>query len=342
MSRDELRELEIRYRELTALYDDAFAICHGREKVIESPMMAGQLDARSGANYHLLAEARMAKPPAWRPDPVLRPVAESLTFGKTLMDGGERSRGLCHLGAAHLRKGELDKARDCFEQAREDDDDNFAAYLGIGAVLDHDQHRCRAKVAGLWLPPGSEVAKIADVVVDWPALTDEERRAVTAAVLPLASLVPEIVRKGGQARILPIDARPVDLAVFAKEAGVRDDWDQRCLDAITGLASEELCVAKIENLLDIGSAGRWVFAHEFAHLAHFHAPDAVQARIEQLFQRLGEEDYMLTVYQTKNSAEFFAVSYVDYLDRRWQLPATREGDGDDLLEEVFAFFDELG
>jgi hypothetical protein len=66
------------------------------------------------------------------------------------------------------------------------------------------------------------------------------------------------------------------------------------------------------------------------------------ARAEALFQQLGEEDYLLTVYETKNSAEFFAVAYVDYLDRRWELPTTRELDPDGLLGEVFAFFYELG
>jgi tetratricopeptide (TPR) repeat protein len=342
MSRDELRDIDQQQRELTTLYDDAYAACHGRERVIESPLLTGQLDARSGVNYRLLGEARMARPPGWKPDPTLRSVADSITFGQGLIAQGERSRGLCHLGAAHLRGGDLDKARDHFERAREADDHNFAAYLGIGAVLDYDQHRCRAKVGRLFLPAGVEVPALVDVVVDWAALTDEERRAVTAAALPLASLLPKVAEHDGQARILPIDARPVDLAVFAAEAGERDDWDQRCLDAITGVATPEMCVAKVESLLDIGSLGGWVFAHELAHLAHFHAPEAVQQRIEDLYQQLGEEDYLLTTYETKNSAEFFAVAYVDYLDRRWELPTTRELDTDGLLGEVFAFFDELG
>lgn len=342
LSRDELRDIDQQQRELSTLYDDAYAACHGRERVIESPLMAGQLDARSGVNYHLLGEARMARPPAWKPDATLRSVADSMTFAQRLIDEGQRSRGLCHLGAAHLRGGDLDRARDHFERARELDDDNFAAYLGIGAVLAYDQHRCRAKVDRLFLPGGAEPPGLRDVVVDWLALTEEERRAVMAAALPLASLLPNVAEGGGQARILPIDARPVDLAAFAPERGERDGWDQRCVDAITGVATREMCVAKIESLLDIGSLGGWVFAHELAHLVHFHAPEDVQRRIEALYGQLGEEDYLLTTYESKNSAEFFAVAYVDYLDRRWELPTTRELDADGLLGEVFAFFDELG
>src|SRR6185295_6338485 len=129
------------YQEASLLHDDAYAALHGREKVIESAVAAGVLNARAGVNYRLLGEARMVRPRSWSADTRLRSVDESLAFGESLVAGGERSRGLCHVALARLRQGQLDEAQALFDRARTEDDDNFAAYLGLGAALDLEHAR---------------------------------------------------------------------------------------------------------------------------------------------------------------------------------------------------------
>jgi hypothetical protein len=85
-----------------------------------------------------------------------------------------------------------------------------------------------------------------------------------------------------------------------------------------------------------------VFAHELAHLAHFHAPEAVQLKIDELYEIAAQEEHVITAYQTTNSAEFFAVAYTDNLARAYDLPSQRELDDIGIVEEVFAPIDTLG
>jgi hypothetical protein len=140
---------------------------------------------------------------------------------------------------------------------------------------------------------------------------------------------------------LPIDARLADLPAFAGASGERLEDDDRCLDAITGAATASVCAAKIEELLLAGGDRGWVFAHELAHLVHFHLPGPLQDELEELFATLSADDFVLTTYQSRNSAEFFAVAYEDFLCERYALPSRREA-GAAHIEPVFAFIDRLG
>jgi hypothetical protein len=85
-----------------------------------------------------------------------------------------------------------------------------------------------------------------------------------------------------------------------------------------------------------------VFAHELAHLAHFHAPDDVQQRIEELFEQSMQHEHILTSYQTTNSAEFFAVAYTDFIAHEYRLVSRRELDDEGVIEDTFALFRTLG
>jgi len=325
--------------EATHLHDDSFAALHGREKVIEADVHRGRLIANSGANYRLLGEARMAAAPPWTPDTVLRDVDGTVAFGESLIAGGERSRGLCHLGLAALRRHKSSAARDLFEQARELDESNFAAFLGIGAAIDHDQSGAVGRVAQLPEPPASLAPPLARVLVDWPALTAAERTAVYAAVTPLADRLAAVAGAGGVVRVLPIDARLVDLPAFSDGGGERLE-DERCLDAITGAATRKLCASKIEEQLIFSGERSWVFAHELAHLVHYHLSDELCDEIDALFEELDAQEFVLTNYQTRNAAEFFAVAYEDYLCDMYTLPSSREA-GFEHLEPVFDFIDRL-
>jgi tetratricopeptide (TPR) repeat protein len=326
-------------RDAIQLHDDSFAALHGREQVIKADVHRGRLVANSGANYRLLGEARMSTPPPWTPDTLLRDPDGTAAFGKALMAEGDRSRGLCHLGAAALRLHKLSQARDLFEQARVLNEDNFAAFLGIGAAIDLDQTHALARLE--WLPelPAIVPPEMTEVVSDWPVLTSRERIVVHAALAPVARQLPAVVAAGAVARVLPIDARLVDLPAFHRGAGDRLE-DERCLDAITGAATAKMCASKVEELLLFSGERGWVFAHELAHLVHFHLPRSMCEELDALFDRIEAQDFVLTNYQTRNVAEFFAVAYEDYLCNHYALPSAREA-GFDQMEPVFAFIDRL-
>jgi tetratricopeptide (TPR) repeat protein len=332
-------ELVAHMRDATQLHDDSFATLRGREQVVEADVHQGRLVGNSGTNYRLLGQARMATPPAWTPDTLLRDPDGTAAFGNALMREGDRSRGLCHLGAAALRLHKVSHARDLFEQARALNDDNFAAFLGIGAAIDLDQTRAVARLERLPEVPATVPPEMTDVVSDWSVLTASERTVVHAALAPLARQLPAVVAAGAVARVLPIDARLVDLPSFRRETGERLK-DGRCLDAINGAATAELCASKVEELLLFSGERGWVFAHELAHLVHFHLPQRLCDELDALFDELDAQEFLLTSYQTRNVAEFFAVAYEDYLCLHYELPSTREA-GFDEMEPVFAFIDRL-
>jgi tetratricopeptide (TPR) repeat protein len=332
-------ELVGHMRDAIQLHDDSFATLHGREQVIKADVHRGRLVANSGANYRLLGQARMAKPSPWTPDTSLRDPEGTATFGKALMAEGDRSRGLCHLGAAALRLNKLSHARDLFEQARALNEDNFAAFLGIGAAIDLDQTHAIARLDRLPEVPATLPPEMTEVVSDWPVLTSGERIAVHAALAPVARHLPAVVAAGAVARVLPIDARLVDLPAFSRGAGERLA-DERCLDAINGAATAKLCASKVEELLLFSGERGWVFAHELAHLVHFHLPQPLCDELDALFDEIGAQEFVLTSYQTRNVAEFFAVAYEDYLCNLYTLPSVREA-GFDEMEPVFAFIDRL-
>jgi tetratricopeptide (TPR) repeat protein len=259
--------------EAMRLHDDAYAAIHGREAVIESARERGDLNARAGVNYRLLGEARMTHPRKWMAETGLRTVEDGLAHGQSLIARGERSRGLCHVGLSRLRQGRLGEAQRLFDQARAEDDDNFAAYLGLGAAIELERDRAFDRIAEL-PQPAAEPPGLQAVVIDWPVLTTQERRVATLMAAPLAGLLPRIAAASAHARVLPIDARVTDLPELAE---VVDDPqqrfdDHRCLGGITGVSTERVCASKIEDLLHVTASQGSVFAHELAHLAHFHAP----------------------------------------------------------------------
>jgi tetratricopeptide (TPR) repeat protein len=349
------QDLYNEYQEALRLHDESYAILHGREQVIEVAKSRGDLDAQAGVNYRLLGEARMIQPPKWTAEPRLMTVEAGLAHGLALVAAGERSRGLCHQGQARLRQGRLDDARRLFDHARDLDDDNFAAYLGLGAAMVLERARAFERVAQFPEVRGPLPAGLEQVVVDWPVLTERERQVVLAVTAPLAKLLPNIAAAGAEARLLPIDIRLADLPEMqweqaeveeegeqAGEPGNQDDEarfeDHRCLEGITGAANARICASKIEELLGLTGEHDSVFAHELAHLAHFHAPEQVQQQIEELFEQSLQHEHILTAYQTTNSAEFFAVAYTDFIAHEYRLMSRRELDDEGVIEDTFALF----
>jgi tetratricopeptide (TPR) repeat protein len=290
---------------------DVYAELHGREATIELAAAAGRLDARAGVNYRLLG-ARLASKSAYVPATrELEDPDATERRGQAL--GMATSTGLVHVGAARLRRGDYAGARSAFERATELDGGSFAAFFGLGAALDHDKYELHRRAERLPLPPRAGTIEAARVVVDWPALTELERRVVWASVAPVATLLPRLAERGVTMRVLPIDVRATDVGLFEHVAGKRARDDHRSYDALAGVATHAGAIAKIEELLDIASPHAWTFAHELAHLVYFHLDEARAAPFRAIYERARAVGYATTAYALKNDDELFAVSYTEYL-----------------------------
>lgn len=335
----EWQAVKVRLDEAERLRDDVHAELHGREGTIEAPLRKGKLDARAGVNYTLLGASLAAKSSYVPSRLALETPADSERRAKGLLArNGKDPSGLVMLGAARLRQGNLADARRLFEDAREADA-GFPAFFGIGAALDYERHRVFRRVEDLPARPAPD--RLQDIVPDLPALTAEEKRVVCASIYPLRGMLRVLRERSARARILPIDVRVTDLPELADVAGERAKDDFRSYDALGGVATPGCAVAKIEQLLDVVSPAGWTFAHEFAHLALHHAPEAVFERVDRLYERALGVGYACDEYQLENIDEFFAVSYTDFLRAEYRLPVVKEVDEDGVADAIVALFRDL-
>jgi tetratricopeptide (TPR) repeat protein len=338
---DNFQELKNRLDEASRLRDDVYAELHGREASVVKHALSGTLDGRAGANYTLLGQSLAAEPTRAPSTLTLESMADTRARAEALLDHDpDDPVGLALLGSANLREGALEPALASFESATNADGRYFAGFLGLGAAMDCQAHDWFARVASLSAPgdtPGLE-----QVVPDWPALSELERRVVWASVEPLLPALPVLAAAGARIRILPIDVRATDLAELAENAGARFTDDHRSLDAIDGLATPLIAIAKIERLLDVVGDGAWTFAHELSHLAFFAATEAVRARVGELYQAALDTGYAVSEYQTTNADELFAVAYTDYLRHRHALGVTEALDEAGITEALFEVIEGLG
>jgi tetratricopeptide (TPR) repeat protein len=341
-SRAEWQVLKEQYDEVELLRQQVIAETEGAEKVVMAAAAEGQLDARAGANYHLLGEALMAEDPPWMGSLELASPADERALGERLLKAGEPARGLTYLGVAALRTGATEKAEDCFRRAHKEEPKAFAPLLGLGAALNHGEFRLLERVQRLPAPAGEGALGelVRAIVPEWERLTDDERRVVWAAAAPLGGVLPHVAEAGAIIRLLPIDARLVDLPAFAPGSGERAE-DHRCIDAITGAAVADTAASKIEGLLDVDSPGGWVFAHELAHLAYFHMPEPLAADVRALYLRATEVGYASRSYALSNDHEMFAESYTDHLRRRYKLTELTQPDDDGVSEAIDDLFQRM-
>jgi hypothetical protein len=252
-------------------------------------------------------------------------------------EGLNRASSLVLLGSAQLRRGDLAGARRSFDAARDLDEQCFAAFFGIGAVLDHEKHDLHRRARRIEVR-GAPPPELERVVPDWPALTEVERHVVWASAQPFAAELPALAERGVTMRILPIDVRATDVGLFEHAAGRRAADDHRSYDAIGGVATARGGIAKIEELLDVVGDHAWTFAHELAHLVYFHIDDSTAERFIELYERAVEVGYANTDYALKNDHELFAVSYTDFLRERYRLPGVPINDDAGVRVALMAFF----
>ena len=331
--------LRDRAEEAHRLRDDVYAEMHGREATIDLHAAAGKLDASAGVNYRLLGERLAAKSDRIADVLELDDPDACERRGEALLAADPKSaRGLVLVGSAQLRRGETRDARALFEKACESDGQCFAAFLGLGAAIDQDNYDLYRRASKM--PAPGKIDHVAKVVTDWPVLTDAERRVVWASAGPLRRWLPALVDKGVVMHVLPIDVRATDIGLFAEIAGERAEDDQRSYDAIAGVATHGGAIAKIEGLLDTREHG-WTFAHELAHLAFFHLPDEESSPLHDIYERAVEVRYANIDYALLNPDELFAVSYVNYLLQRYELPGTPLADDAGVQDALMAYFDDL-
>ena len=314
---------------------DVYAELHGREATIELAAAAGRLDAHAGANYRLLG-ARLASL-STRVAEVLELQDPDATEQRGRAYGPTNALGIALVGSSQLRRGDLAAARKSFERASELDGRCFAAFLGFGAVLDHDKHGLHRRAERL--PVQARVSpEVTAVVPDWPALTELERRVVWASIAPWIELLPRLVERGVVMRVLPIDVRATDIGLFEHIAGQRVSDDHRSYDALSGVATTRGAIAKVEELLDIAGDHSLTFAHEFAHLVYYHLDDSRAAPFTALYERATKVGYANTSYALKNDDELFAVSYTDYLRQRYGLPGGPIADDAGIQDALMSYF----
>ena len=340
VSREDWQHLRDLHEEASRLADSARAELHGSETLVIQPAVAGKLDGRAGVNYRLLGESLMVSATrlADGSTPLEQVNAAAARADRMLEDDPQSAHALCLRGSAFLRQGKLDAARDRFERATALDGRCFAAFLGLGAVLDHERYGLRGVAERL--PSIPELEGLDVIVPDLPALTPLERRVVCASAAPLARALPAVAAAGARIRLLPIDMRPTDISELSLADRRRTD-DYRSYDAIGGLAAPRLAVARIDELLDVVSDHGFVFAHELAHLAFFHLVGELRTQVEALYREATELGWVAEAYALKNPDEFFAVSYTDWLRQRFDLPLRREPDDAGIFDRLAAVFEAL-
>ncbi len=329
------------YQELKTLYDELVAETQGAEAVTVDAARRRQLDARAAVNFTLLAGELMNRSPRIAVHLELKTVQEYEQLGKELLEKDPKSAvGMCQLGIAALRRGDDRRAVELFEAARDADPSHFGALLGSGAARQIDQRNLYREAR--MLPDAVTWPGLVEVVPDWPALTDLERRVVCASVEPLKWFLPRLAKVGARMRILPLDVRVVDVPEFAELQAERAEDDHRSYAALGGVAQHGVACARIESLLDVSSDG-WTFAHEFAHVAHHAFDEDTQRTIEDLHERANGEDeeYAFTQYQLSNPFEFFACAYVDHLLETHQGVDKLQGQPEGVALETRRFLAEL-
>ncbi len=332
----------IGFDEASRLHDDIYARLHGREQVAVEAAREGKLDAHAGVNYRLLGDSLMVGS-THQPERLHLPSLDEQTDLHDDLSAVEQhtAAGFVLFGTILLREGLAADAREAFERATELDGTSFAAFRGLGAALELAKEHWTASANLLDEPDWRDWREFASVVPDLPNLTSTERKIVTCSIAPLRHALPALAADDAVIRIMPLDVRATDHPEFTEREAHRFEDDSRTMSALSGVAGETLALVRLDELLDIGPTDGWVFAHEFAHLAHHRLRDDVRDEIVEWFEEAVAAGYASTSYAQTNEFEFFAVQYQDYVRRRHSGGDDGTDDGIGVREGMFALIDRL-
>lgn len=323
-------------QEANALADAIRGATTSAGEVVLDHARRGTLDGRAGINHTLIGRAMMERSERIAVDFDLAAIDAEPEPPRTLPAQTRPSLlAWTRYGEALMRIGRFDRAERAFARIPPVAPGWFPAATGVGQSRKLQEDRALNAIQRL--PPPDELDAAWEAVIpDLRVLTPLELRVVHASARPLAAALPRLAERGVQIKILPIDLRATDVPELAHLAGMRASED-RVVDAVRGLATHQLATAPVDGLLDVASAGGWVFAHELAHLVFFHLPTCLQAEADELLTLARAHPHTCSAYQQSNVDEFFAVAYADFLRHRHGphgAPRDDEGVADGIFELI--------
>ena len=275
----------------------------------------GELDRHAHQNYTLIGVALIDEGVGGSPAPLTLPDEQGVE--DAIRSAPKDVDALCGAGMLALREGAMGRARGYFDTAHQLDVKHFPAALGLGATM-------RMEGNGAWraldlLPAATELPGLDTLVPEWPALTQEERRVVHAALWPLRSTVPAMVAGGARLRILSLRGRVEDLS----EDG-------------------PIGIARIEDLLDTTDAvAAWQVAYELGQLAAPHLPAHIGGELTALHHRATQATFAVGSWEQGDVATLFAAALQGWLQRRYASKWAPERDPEGIVLAVEALISRL-
>lgn len=160
--------------------------------------------------------------------------------------------------------------------------------------------------------PLPEIEGLADVFVNYNALTPSEQQVIRKAVLPLSQYLIELKRKGAKHYLLGTDKKLSEVSGYESLEN-RMTFDGRYYASVRGVGG--LVTVSGVEYLDVSMRGGFnTIAHEFAHQIHTSALSSELCdRIKKLYQRALRAGRVLDYYAASNEWEYFAQGYEAYI-----------------------------
>jgi len=285
-------------------------------------MLSQYVDGQAGYNQTVTAETRAC-----------------YDRGRRLKDAGERTQAVAELEAAlriepryyramialgdvWLRDGDYDRAAGIARLAISCDPDGTLGHLELCWAYRGIHERARREIGADDFsdvldnqPAPSAYAATREIFPEYSTLNKPQQSVIDAAVGPLVSFLPMLVRKKARHYLLAYDQRPGDLRGFADMGGDKT-FDGRYYDSLRGVGGR-VAVSGIEYLEQAARGGFNTIAHEFAHQVHIAAMSKRDvAAIHQLYEEACREKRTLDHYAAANEYEYFAQGYEAFISER--------------------------
>jgi hypothetical protein len=166
--------------------------------------------------------------------------------------------------------------------------------------------RARREVERTAFPPELEL-----YVANWPSLTAEARDRLRYALRFWAPHVRPVQASGQQMYLKPAYQLLSDVPGLSRYRDQRVGssatfHDNRLLDDIGGVATQELAVVDLAGVLEAPFGDYNTAEHEFAHQFHFTLPRAQAACVDALYRAAQSRNLFPDPYAAINPFEYFA------------------------------------